>query len=122
MTAPRPPSRPPPPRPPPPSRPPPNRPPGARAPQHSSARKQAPRAAPAPAATRLAQWLTPARRERLRQYALLTRQDRPVGWLLLLWPTWWGLWLAAKGVPPIGTLVIFTLGVVLMRSAGCIVN
>jgi 4-hydroxybenzoate polyprenyltransferase len=58
----------------------------------------------------------------LRQYALLTRQDRPVGWLLLLWPTWWGLWLAANGTPPLGTLAIFSLGVVLMRSAGCIVN
>ena len=60
--------------------------------------------------------------ERLHQYALLTRQDKPVGWLLLLWPTWWALWLAADGVPPIGTLVIFTLGVIVMRSAGCVVN
>lgn len=114
MTAPRPPNRPPPPRPPP----------TARAPQRPAAAKPRtpPRPAPAVAATTASKWLTPARRERLRQYALLTRQDRPVGWLLLLWPTWWGLWLAAAGTPPIGTLVVFTLGVIVMRSAGCIVN
>jgi 4-hydroxybenzoate polyprenyltransferase len=61
-------------------------------------------------------------RERLSQYAKLARMDRPVGALLLLWPTWWALWLAAKDFPPIGTLIIFTLGVWLMRSAGCVVN
>lgn len=60
--------------------------------------------------------------DRLWQYALLTRQDRPVGWLLLLWPTLWGLWLAAEGAPPLGTLVIFVLGVIVMRSAGCAIN
>ena len=48
--------------------------------------------------------------------------DRPVGALLLLWPTWWALWLAAQDFPPIGTLVIFTVGVWLMRSAGCVIN
>ncbi len=41
---------------------------------------------------------------------------------MLLWPTWWGLWAAAEGVPSIGVLIIFTLGVVLMRSAGCVIN
>lgn len=56
------------------------------------------------------------------QYARLARMDRPVGALLLLWPTWWALWLAAGDFPPPGTLVIFTLGVWLMRSAGCVVN
>ena len=61
-------------------------------------------------------------RERLTQYAKLARMDRPVGALLLLWPTWWALWLAAQDFPPIGTLAIFTLGVWLMRSAGCVVN
>lgn len=60
--------------------------------------------------------------ERARAYALLTRQDRPIGWLLLLWPTLWGLWLAAEGVPPPGVLVIFVLGVIVMRSAGCVAN
>jgi 4-hydroxybenzoate polyprenyltransferase len=61
-------------------------------------------------------------RERLTQYAILARMDRPVGALLLLWPTWWALWLAAQDFPPIGTLLIFTLGVWLMRSAGCVIN
>ena len=42
----------------------------------------------------------PRWRERLRQYWALVRGDRPIGWLLLLWPTWWGLWLAADGVHP----------------------
>ena len=61
-------------------------------------------------------------RERLVEYARLARMDRPVGALLLLWPTWWALWLAAQDFPPIGTLVIFTVGVWLMRSAGCVIN
>jgi 4-hydroxybenzoate polyprenyltransferase len=61
-------------------------------------------------------------RERLTQYAKLARMHRPVGALLLLWPTWWALWLAAQDFPPIGTLLIFTLGVWLMRSAGCVIN
>lgn len=64
----------------------------------------------------------PAWRERLGQYWKLVRGDRPIGWLLLLWPTWWGLWLAAEGVPPWWTLLVFTLGVWLTRSAGCVIN
>ena len=52
----------------------------------------------------------------------LTRLDKPVGIYLLLWPTWWALWLAADGFPEWKSLVIFTLGVVLMRSAGCVIN
>lgn len=52
----------------------------------------------------------------------LIRFDRPIGTLLLLWPTLWALWLAAQGVPDAGLLVIFLLGTFLMRSAGCIVN
>ena len=52
----------------------------------------------------------------------LIRGDRPIGTLLLLWPTWWALWLAAEGVPPLGTLAIFTAGVWLTRSAGCVIN
>jgi len=59
---------------------------------------------------------------RLRIYAALTRLDRPVGWLLLLWPTLWALWLAGKGAPSGLNLLIFGLGVVLMRSAGCAIN
>ena len=61
-------------------------------------------------------------RERLRLYWRLVRGDRPIGWLLLLWPTWWGLWIAAEGVPPWWSLVVFTAGVWLTRSAGCVIN
>jgi 4-hydroxybenzoate polyprenyltransferase len=61
-------------------------------------------------------------RERARNYALLMRLDKPVGWLLLLWPTYWGLWAAAKGMPASSLLVVFSLGVVVMRSAGCVIN
>jgi len=66
--------------------------------------------------------LPAARREKIHAYLVLTRMDRPIGALLLLWPTWWALWLAAKDFPPIGPLVIFTLGVFAMRSAGCAIN
>jgi len=50
------------------------------------------------------------------------RADRPIGTLLLLWPTWWALWLAADGMPPLWTLFVFTAGVWLTRSAGCVIN
>ncbi|SEM44581.1 4-hydroxybenzoate polyprenyltransferase [Pseudoxanthomonas sp. GM95] len=59
---------------------------------------------------------------RLQLYWKLVRGDRPIGVLLLLWPTWWALWLAAGGMPPWWTLVVFTLGVWLTRSAGCVIN
>ena len=52
----------------------------------------------------------------------LMRFDRPIGIALLLWPTWWGLWFAAGGLPSLKNLVIFTLGVIVMRSAGCVIN
>lgn len=52
----------------------------------------------------------------------LIRWDRPIGSLLLLWPTLWALWIAAEGVPDMALLAIFTAGTVLMRSAGCIIN
>ncbi|WOS41301.1 4-hydroxybenzoate octaprenyltransferase [Xanthomonas rydalmerensis] len=61
-------------------------------------------------------------RARLGQYWKLLRGDRPIGVLLLLWPTWWALWLAADGVPPLWTLCVFTAGVWLTRSAGCVIN
>ena len=64
----------------------------------------------------------PVWRERLRQYWKLVRGDRPIGWLLLLWPTWWGMWLAAEGMPPLWPLLVFSLGVWLTRSAGCVIN
>lgn len=66
--------------------------------------------------------LPPERREKIHAYLVLTRMDRPIGALLLLWPTWWALWLAARDFPPVGPLVIFTLGVFAMRSAGCAIN
>jgi 4-hydroxybenzoate polyprenyltransferase len=61
-------------------------------------------------------------RERLPHYWQLIRGDRPIGTLLLLWPTWWALWLAAGGFPPLKTFLIFTVGVWLTRSAGCVIN
>jgi 4-hydroxybenzoate polyprenyltransferase len=64
----------------------------------------------------------PTVHERLRQYALLIRLDRPIGIFLLLWPTLWGLWMAAEGFPKPGVLIVFILGVFLMRSAGCVLN
>ncbi len=60
--------------------------------------------------------------QRLGLYARLTRLDRPVGWVLLLWPTLLALWLAADGVPKALNLAVFVAGVVLMRSAGCAIN
>jgi 4-hydroxybenzoate polyprenyltransferase len=52
----------------------------------------------------------------------LMRLNKPVGIYLLLWPTLWALWIAAKGIPDFSVLIIFTLGVVFMRSAGCVIN
>ena len=64
----------------------------------------------------------PRWRERLGQYWKLVRGDRPIGVLLLLWPTWWALWIASEGVPSLWTLFVFTAGVWLTRSAGCVIN
>ncbi|MCZ6711593.1 MAG: 4-hydroxybenzoate octaprenyltransferase [Gammaproteobacteria bacterium] len=58
----------------------------------------------------------------LTAYASLMRLDRPVGTLLLLWPTLAALWMAADGWPPAGLIVVFTLGTYLMRAAGCVLN
>ena len=52
----------------------------------------------------------------------LMRLDRPIGTYLLLWPTYWALWFASAGRPSFKTLIIFTLGVVVMRAAGCVIN
>jgi 4-hydroxybenzoate polyprenyltransferase len=60
--------------------------------------------------------------ERLNLYIQLTRLNRPIGILLLLWPTLWGVWIAGHGHPAWHIVFIFTLGTVLMRSAGCAVN
>ncbi|MDG2526168.1 4-hydroxybenzoate octaprenyltransferase [Stenotrophomonas sp. HITSZ_GD] len=72
---------------------------------------------PRPVAPAPSRW-----RERLGQYWKLVRGDRPIGTLLLLWPTWWALWLATGGVPSWWILFVFTAGVWLTRSAGCVIN
>ncbi|MGA1553386.1 MAG: UbiA family prenyltransferase, partial [Burkholderiaceae bacterium] len=59
---------------------------------------------------------------RFSSYLRLARFDRPVGTLLLLWPTLWALWLSAQGNPEPARLLVFVAGVVLMRAAGCVVN
>jgi len=61
-------------------------------------------------------------RERIVLYERLMRLDKPIGILLLLWPTLWGLWLAGRGQPDWRVVVIFVLGTVFMRSAGCVIN
>lgn len=55
-------------------------------------------------------------------YVKLARLDKPIGIFLVLWPTLWALWLAAEGIPSSKVLLIFVAGVVLMRSAGCVIN
>ncbi len=59
---------------------------------------------------------------KLLAYHRLMRTDKPIGALLLLWPTLWALWVATPGVPPLGILAVFIAGVWLMRAAGCVVN
>lgn len=61
-------------------------------------------------------------RNHWRHYAQLMRLNKPIGTYLLLWPTLWALWIAAEGVPHWWILVVFCLGVFLMRSAGCVIN
>ncbi|QWE00165.1 4-hydroxybenzoate octaprenyltransferase [Polynucleobacter sp. JS-Mosq-20-D10] len=61
-------------------------------------------------------------RDRIIAYAYLIRLDKPIGTLLLLWPTLWALWLASGGIPKWHLLIIFILGTFLMRSAGCAMN
>lgn len=60
--------------------------------------------------------------ERFPHYMRLMRLDKPIGTLLLLWPTLWALWTASDGTPPLYILVIFAVGTLLMRSAGCVIN
>lgn len=61
-------------------------------------------------------------KEKLGHYIKLTRFDRPIGILILLWPTLWALWIASDGKPDKLVFTVFVLGVVLMRSAGCVIN
>jgi len=58
----------------------------------------------------------------LRIYAELMRLNKPIGIWLLLWPTLWALWFATVGHPPLSLIAIFITGVILMRSAGCVIN
>lgn len=60
--------------------------------------------------------------DRIEAYARLVRLDKPIGILLLLWPTLWALWIAAEGIPDFHILGVFVAGVVVMRSAGCAIN
>jgi 4-hydroxybenzoate polyprenyltransferase len=60
--------------------------------------------------------------QQLAEYGRLMRLDRPIGILLLLWPTLWALWIAGEGHPDEGIFAVFVLGVIVMRSAGCVVN
>ena len=95
-------------------------------PRVATARNEPRPADSSPRSQRVIGWLVgylpPQHRARALNYLVLMRLDRPVGALLLLWPTWWALWFAAGDFPPIGTLIIFTLGVFVMRSAGCVIN
>ncbi|WNN44052.1 MULTISPECIES: 4-hydroxybenzoate octaprenyltransferase [Winslowiella] len=59
---------------------------------------------------------------KLQAYSRLMRIDKPIGSLLLLWPTLWALWLADMAMPPLNVLVVFVLGVFTMRAAGCVIN
>ncbi|WP_043892746.1 4-hydroxybenzoate octaprenyltransferase [Providencia sneebia] len=61
-------------------------------------------------------------RSKWHAYSRLMRIDRPIGSLLLLWPTYWALWIASQGVPSWHLLIVFTAGVFLMRAAGCVIN
>lgn len=60
--------------------------------------------------------------DKLLAYHRLMRTDKPIGALLLLWPTLWALWLATPGAPPLTILMVFVAGVWLMRAAGCVIN
>lgn len=66
--------------------------------------------------------ITPGLLLQLHNYVRLMRLDKPIGVWLLLWPTLWALWLAGEGHPDAGVFIVFILGVVVMRSAGCVLN
>lgn len=95
-------------------------------PQPESAPDRSRPADASPRSTRTIEFLLQALpirwRDKTRDLLVLVRMDRPIGALLLLWPTWWALWLAADGFPPWKYLVVFTAGVFVMRAAGCAMN
>ena len=74
------------------------------------------------AATSFATDFLPGAAAKVRNYASLTRLDRPIGIWLLLWPVLWALWLSSNGRPDQHVFIVFVLGVVLTRSAGCAIN
>lgn len=74
------------------------------------------------AATAFVSEILPSAASRLRSYAQLTRLDRPIGIWLLLWPALWALWLSSEGRPDPHVFIVFVLGVILTRSAGCAMN
>ena len=61
-------------------------------------------------------------RDRLFLYVRLARLDRPIGWLLLMWPTLWAVWIAGDGQPQVQIVAVFVTGVIVMRAAGCVIN
>ena len=61
-------------------------------------------------------------RTRFGAFWRLTRLNKPIGIFLVVWPMLWALWLAARGTPNAWVLLVFVLGAVLMRSAGCVIN
>ena len=61
-------------------------------------------------------------KQKLQAIKAITRMDKPIGTYLLLWPTFWALWIASDGWPSLHLLVVFSLGVFIMRSAGCVIN
>ena len=82
----------------------------------------APSPAPSPPSAPLARHLPPHWRVRYDASWRLMRADRPIGWLLLLWPTLIALWLASEGMPSLHLLAVFAGGVWLTRAAGCVIN
>ena len=68
----------------------------------------------------IANW--PQIKNKLTLYIQLTRMNKPIGSLLLLWPTLWALWIAAKGLPSLHLFIVFVMGTFLARSAGCVMN
>ena len=75
-----------------------------------------------PANNKQATRLGPAFVTQLRNYVELMRLNKPIGIWLLLWPTLWALWLAGEGHPDPGVFIVFVVGVIVMRSAGCVLN
>src|SRR5688572_30805522 len=66
--------------------------------------------------------LLPGAKGRVRSYARLLRLDKPIGIWLLLWPVLWALWIASEGQPDQHVFLVFVVGAVLTRSAGCAIN